>query len=379
LTWRGLGVIVAIAASVPLRASDGADGSAIAQRLPRVEYRGGAFVRHPRLVTITFAGDDPRLVSRLRQFGEVIAGSQWWHEVTDGYCASPGDCIGDGRPAQYVEAVARLPRKLRDADIADLLARDAKAGRFDPLDSDTLLLVYLPKGVELSDPFVTHYCRGGPRALHRALRLDAVTIPFAVVPRCGDEGELTAAASHELLEMATNPDPARRGFAFVQSSANLGFTAAGIEPVDPCGVVTMDRHRAVESGFVVQRAWSNRAAASGRDPCIPKAADSPFLALIPEVATVRLAQTGARATLVLHAAADRPAGSWNVAVLDVTGQQTRERYVDVSLDRSMVNAGDSVRLTIVVRKLNPRQLSIVGLVSTLDGRSFVWPVAVVMR
>jgi hypothetical protein len=45
----------------------------------------------------------------------------------------------------------------------------------------------------------------------------------------------------------------------------------------------------------------------------------------------------------------------------------------------MVNAGDSVHLTNVVPTLNPRQLSIVGLVSTLDGRSCVWPVAVVMR
>jgi hypothetical protein len=81
------------------------------------------------------------------------------------------------------------------------------------------------------------------------------------MPRCSGEAELTAAASHEIVEATTNPDPARRGFAFVQSSLNLGFTAAGVEPADPCGLITMDRHWMSESGFTVQRAWSNRAAA----------------------------------------------------------------------------------------------------------------------
>ncbi|MEO5820528.1 MAG: hypothetical protein ABIT71_08475 [Vicinamibacteraceae bacterium] len=97
------------------------------------------------------------------------------------------------------------------------------------------------------------------------LRLEHGSVPFAVLPRCGSEAELTATASHEILEAATNPDPARRGFAFRRTSTNLGFTAAGVEPVDPCGIVTMDRHRTEENGFVLQRAWSNPAASRGEN------------------------------------------------------------------------------------------------------------------
>ena len=113
------------------------------------------------------------------------------------------------------------------------------------------------------------------------LRLEHANVAFAVLPRCGGEAELTATASHEILEAATNPDPARRGFAFRQSSENRGFTAAGVEPVDPCGIVTMDRHRTQENGFLLQRAWSNRAALRGRNPCVPAPADQPYVALLP--------------------------------------------------------------------------------------------------
>src|SRR5213594_2683145 len=76
------------------------NGSLIARSLPRVVYRGGPFLRHPRIVTVTFKGDDPQLVSRLEQFGERITHTRWWREVTEGYCAN-GDCIGDGRPGTY--------------------------------------------------------------------------------------------------------------------------------------------------------------------------------------------------------------------------------------------------------------------------------------
>jgi hypothetical protein len=52
----------------------------------------------------------------------------------------------------------------------------------------------------------------------------------------------------------TNPDPAARGFAFTTTSATAGFTAAGVEPVDPCGLLTRNAHQATDDGFTVQRA-----------------------------------------------------------------------------------------------------------------------------
>ena len=145
--------------------------------------------------------------------------------------------------------------------------------------------------------------------------------------------------------------------------------------MDPCGFLT-GKKEVIESGFVVRRAWSNRAAAQGRNPCVPSAADQPYLALVPRLPTVRLAKEGERVTIVTDAAASQPVGEWMVSAFDLTGSQEREQYVDVALDKSTVTAGQIATLTITLRKQHPRGLSIVGLVSTRGGDSFVWPVAV---
>jgi hypothetical protein len=354
-------------------------GSLIAQRLPRVAYRGGSFLRNPRLVTITFQGDDPALVARLEHFADTITRSPWWQTVVEGYCTPSGDCIGTGQPGIHVQLDALPGTTIHAVDIAALLAREAQAGRLGVIDQNTLLLVYLPLGVTLTDAFVPRYCAGGPRALHRALSLGEKRVAYAVLPRCSDEAALTASASHEILEATTNPDPARRGFAFEQSSATLGFTASGVEPVDPCGLIMMDQHWIQASGFTVQRAWSNRAVAQGQDPCVPAPSTSPYVALVPEQPTVRLRKVGDSVTLTLRAVSDRTVSSWAVSAIDLWGLRDHQHYVEVTLDHASVTAGETVTLTITARKQHPQELCLVGLVSKLDEASYIWPLAVVMR
>jgi hypothetical protein len=369
-------VLALVAASDAGSAVRAPNADLIARRLPRIEYRGGPFLRHLRIVTVTFAADDAAVVKRLEQFGNTITRTSWWRAVTEGYCAKEGDCIGEGRPGRSVRLPETLPSHVHAVEISALLRTEARAGRLGALDADTALLVYLPKGVSLKDAFVSSYCGDGPLAYHKALRFDDTSVGHAVMPRCSDEAALTGSASHELLEMATNPDTAKRGFSFVQSSTNLGFTAAGIEAMDPCGFLTRQKE-VIESGFVVRRAWSNRAAAQGRNPCVPGSADRPYLALVPRLPTVRLAKEGDRVRIDMDAAASQPVGEWAVSAFDLTGAQEREQYVDVALDKSTVTAGQTATLTITLRKQHPRQLSVVGIVSTRGDDSYIWPVAVV--
>lgn len=354
------------------------NGTLLARHLPRVGYRGGPFVRRPRLVTITFAGDDPQIVARLERFANTIARTPWWRAVVAGYCASDGDCIGESRSSLAVRLGDTLSADVHAVDISALLRRYASAGRLGPLDSESLLLVYLPRGVMLRDAFVARYCRDGPRAFHRALAVGDTTVGYAVLPRCGGEAALTGSASHELLEMVTNPDASQPGFAFAPGSFTGGFTGAGREPMDPCGAITT-RTETVAAGFVVRRAWSNRAASRGHDPCVPGEDDRPYVALVPQQPTVRLSSDGESVTLVLVAAADRPVPRWGVSAVDLTGAQEPVPSIEIALDRSVVAPGDTATLRITRRTGRPKALSFVGIVSTLGTDSFLWPVAVVMR
>lgn len=359
----------------PIEQNDGL----LARRLPRVDYQGGPFLRNPRLITVTFAADDRAVVARLERFGDVITRTGWWREVVDSYCIAPDDCVGYGSGGRHVRLDETLPAAVSDVDVEEFLARAVKAGHLGRLDRNSLLLIYLPGGVTLTDATVSRYCNGGPRAYHRAIELDGSMIPYAVMPRCADEATLTATASHEILEATTNPDPHERGFAFHGGSANAGFTAAGVEPVDPCGLITQGRNRTTESGFTVQRAWSNRAAALGTDPCVPSQGHGPYVALIPRQPTVRLAAIGERATVAVDAASDQAAPTWAISAFDISGRRHHQRCVDLRLNKSTVDTGDRARLSITLVRRPPNDLCLVGLVSTLGTRTRIWPLAVVTR
>ncbi len=351
----------------------------IAERLPRVAHQGGPFLRTPVITTVTFAGDEPSVVERLESFGELIGRSAWWEKVMEGYCEGAKDCVRAARGGRRIRLPRHLPPHVSDVQIEALLEDEARTGALTDLERDALVLVYLPPRVGLSDAFNPFYCDGGPRGFHRMLRTARVSFPFAVVPRCGDEAETTATASHEIVEAATNPDPSRPGFRLPQGSAAFAFAAAGGEPVDPCRLLNFDRHRIDESGFRMQRAWSNRLADAGGDPCAPSVRDRPFVALVPRTPVVRLDAEGATASITLNAASDRPVESWAVSAIDVTGEQEGRQYVEARLDKTSVASGDVALLTIRVVRLHPRQISIVGLVSRVGTHAHLWPIAVSMR
>lgn len=350
----------------------------IARRLPHVEFHGGRFLRNPEVHTVTFAGDDPALVARLERFGDIITTSSWWRAVVEGYCAGADDCVGDGSPGGHVRVAERLPGEVTPPDIEAILTRAAAAGRFGAIDPNTLAVTYLPPGVALTDAEVPRYC-DGPRALHHTFLLDGAIVPYALIPRCGDEEALTVSASHEILEATTNPEPTDRGFAFGQDSSNLGFMAAGIEPADPCGLLRRDGPWPIVEGFAVHRAWSNRAASVGTDPCVPAPADRTYLALVPRAATVRLTEPGTTATVVVEGAGDHPTAPWSISAVDLTGRQEGRAYLDVALDRQTIATGAPATLTLTLRRPRPSGPIVVALISTAAGHSHLWPLAVVTR
>ena len=351
----------------------------IAEQLPRIEYLGGPFMRHPRIVTLTFSGDDPQMVAMLERFGASVTGGRWWRQVTDGYCATPIDCVGAGVPALAVRLNNAVPQRLTEADAEDLLAATARDEAWGQVGDEDLLLAYLPEGAQLVDPTRHPYCGRGLHAFHRTLDVDGRQIAYAVVPRCGPLDALTTTASQEVLEATTNPDPHHPGFAFQRTATNAGFTFSGAEPVDICGLLTRTARAMREQGFRLQRAYSNRAAAAGHDPCVPAPGDEPYLALIPAVPILRLAKPGQRATIPLTGASDRPTPGWRVAAIDLDAAHGLPDCVEASLNKAHVTEGAVVSLTVILRRRSPRDLCVVGLVSRLGKAENLWPLAVSTR
>ena len=389
--FRGVGSLIMamllVAVSGEMRVSPAIAASAhagtgavlIASRLPRVLYQGGPFLRHPTVTTVTFAAENGRAVRRLEAFGDFIARSSWWRQVTAGYCGAPGDCIGEGRPGTHVRLARELAPVVRDVDVEQIL--DDALGQKSPVTvgADELVVVYLPPSVTLRDAFHEQYCGNGPRAYHRMLRSKAANFPYAVIPVCGDEPQRTGVASHEILEATTNPDPQTPGFRIEPRNDNIAFAASGAEPVDPCGLVTRDTHRVTERGFVLQRGWSNREAAAGRNPCVPARTGERYFTLVPREPVVRLAVEGASARVELDAAADRTGGRWTVSAIDLTGVQEHTHYIEARVDRAEVAAGESCVLTLRLLRIHPRKFTVIGLVSRVGDSSHMWPLAISMR
>ena len=97
--------------------------------------------------------------------------------------------------------------------------------------------------------------------------------PICAVPYLGLLGidQVTFGLSHELSESAT--DPTGLGYTGVNWAASGWASAAegspGGELSDMCEFVPNTGYRDPGLGYLVQRAWSNKAAAAGHDPCSP--------------------------------------------------------------------------------------------------------------
>ena len=131
------------------------------------------------------------------------------------------------------------------------------------------------------------------------------------------------------------------------------------------------------STHMVQRSWSNAAAARGENPCVPTATSAPYLNSFPALGPITDSTLGAgfttrglkiplgqKKTIAVTLASAAPTGkSWTVSVYDydiaIGGSATPG--LTLSLDKSTGRNGDVIHLTISPKHAN----------STLGGEAFV--------
>jgi len=239
--------------------------------LPQLTSFGGPIMAHPQLVPIFF-NDDPDAAT-LMSFSRWIVTSDWLAEVGTEYGVGTGSVLG------AVQLPMPAPPSITDAQVVDLVFQGVTTGSLPrPADGnlgDVLYVLLLPaQTAEIAGSSSSCVDFGG---YHSAARRHGVELSYAIIATCLDNGlQLSSAEyrelilSHELIEAATDPLPGNHPAYLLHDRTSPWFSTDG-EVADLCELSSREALR--DSGYVVQRSWSNIAAESG-NPCVPVPAGS---------------------------------------------------------------------------------------------------------
>ena len=225
---------------------------------PTLSSEGGPVIRSIALVTISFPNYEHE--TEMTKYADDLVQSTWLAQVGRDYGVGRGTHV-------HVTVSDAPPQVITSTSAVDLVEAKIDAGEVPPPSpSGVLYAVLYPSAAALSpdvgtpcamtdDEFVTSY---------HDQATGNVAFPYAVVPSCASEALTTIelALSHELIEAAADPD--------VETDPAFGFPWGSGEVADMCNEAT------TVDGLTVTRVWSNTAAATGGDPCIPSAGEAYF-------------------------------------------------------------------------------------------------------
>lgn len=369
------------ASASPSLSSPSGTYPAVPQAMPTLAHYGGRVVRHPQVVTITFAEDDPAVVKAVEAMGDVVTRGTWWKTVTEGLCTKDGECVGEGQPGLRarlaIPALRSAPAEEWFAFVVDQITH----GKVPRPTDDTVHVLYLPRSATLETG--GKRCGvSGARAYHSLFGFPSgsteLRYPLAIVMRCGDIDETTGTGSHEVLESTSDPD--LQGFQIDRDPAFHSFTLNGLEAVDPCTLVTLDDHRVHVDGFIFHRAWSSKDAKAGHDPCVPHRPRDTYVNAVPSRPEAKLTPRNRRDEIRWTAISDAATPTeWSISAVELSRLHGERRCLSLSLDRQTVNNGTEFTLTVYLEDPGCTNDVPVGVVSTFGTRTHMWPMLVRIR
>jgi hypothetical protein len=219
----------------------------------------------PRLVTIVASNDDSP--TELAAFADALVASDWWKTVATEYG------IGAFSSSVHVTGPA-LTTSTTTAGLASYVASSGAPAA----DGATIYLLFLPKGVTSTDASFVSFHNSYP---DRTSSIgDVLAIVGRETPATGETqiDSLTKVASHEVIESAS--DPTGTGWRLPRATATPwtasvwgAMQVGAVENGDLCEG-TRVREPDTATGWLYQRVWSNVAAATGGDPCVPLRTDA---------------------------------------------------------------------------------------------------------
>ena len=379
--------------------------------IPQVATRGGPVLSLPKVYPIYFAEDDPTFTAKITDFTSKVGATNYWNTIGSEY--GVGSLMAEA-PIQLT-AADNPPALYTDYQIETWLAAKLEAGdpAFPTPDSNTIFAFFFPTGVTISESDEPPPGDGGTEGgaadagtstaplscssfggYHSYITLsNNVNVAYAVIPRCssfdGFTGidAVTAAASHELVEGTT--DPYLSAYSTTDSAHRYWATVVGGggEIGDMCAqTLESFTHFPDLPAYLVQRCWSNKAALTGGDPCVPIPTGDVYFNTIPVMPDVLQVMgrgadggtttvptkgvniaVGASATIELDLFSNVPTGQdWNVTAYDSnTLTQVSPQLLQFSFDKSKGQNGDKIHMTIKVLAAGRRNTEAFMIYSTL--------------
>jgi hypothetical protein len=355
--------------------------------MPQAITGNGPVMTAPKVVEITFMGDT--LQASIDTFVSQIVAAKYW----DGATAEYGVGALSALPAQHLAETAAA--SLTDAEVQQWLTTKINGGAgFPQPDGNTIYTIFYPSTtvVTLDGGTLCNDFEG----YHSDYAISGSTyVTYAVIGRCpppvaglAEIDEVTAEASHELVEAATDPLPVDDPAYVEVAPANAAWELLGGGEIgdlcapfpdsfyDPAGITTL-----------VQRVWSNKAAAQSHDPCQPDG-NSPYFNSAPvqnDMITVTSSPigpftakgvkipVGSSATVELDLYSDGPtSGPWKVSVLDAGTFLGAATTLSFQLDKTTGQNGDKIHLTIKALGKSSLGASPFWVQSDLGSVSTVW-------
>lgn len=240
---------------------------------------GGHVLAHPHFIPISFSDDDAGTVALFDDFVSKIGGSTYWTAVTAEYGVGPGV----SEPPVHLAEVA--PTMIDDHQIQTWLVDKIDAGLGASVVDPIFAVVYPPTSVVT---YEGETACARVLAWHGRVNLAGTEYSYAVMPHCPmangqtDTQLLTRGTSHEFVEASTDPH-FPRAFGAIDEPHGAWQILLGTETGDLCAQNHDAFYTPTDVNYLVQRSWSNAAAAAGHDPCVPAPAGEVYFAAVPVV------------------------------------------------------------------------------------------------
>jgi hypothetical protein len=372
---------------------------AVHAAMAQVKSSGGPVLKNPKFVIVTFAGD--ALEGSIDDFvAKVAASSTYWSGTTSEYGVGPVASILDLSLNEVPAAMLQdsdvrtwLTQKLQGPDAGTL----ESGAPWPQPDGETVYMIYYPSSTTISE--------GGGTSCnqfygyHDDYLLKAGTyVTYSVVARCppfpmqSAIDSIASIASHEMIEAVTDPLPSDNPAFYEPDVDHIAWAVpAGGEVGDMCAGYGDVFYYPSDVPYLVQRTWSNSAAAAGHDPCQP-AGLTPYYnaaANFPGVVTVNdpnlgmymsegvTIPVGGSATVNLQLYSDGATGPFTVTGTDLSALFGGPAQLAITFNgQSMATGmnGDVIPMTIKVLAAGSGNSELVWIQSALSSTQAYQPV-----